>query len=277
MQSPGKSALWTGRVLTLLAALPFIPSALMKFSGSAEVVQGFEHFGWPASAITTLAILELGSVVLYWLPPFSFLGAILLTGYLGGAIATHLRLGEAVPMQVAMGVLIWGGLFLREPKLRVLLPVWGGDRLFEREIEIDCPREEIFAYIKLLKNFKNWNPFLKADPGIKVEYTGIDGQIGFVSAWDGRRSGSGEQEITKIKEGERIEFELRFKKPFQATNTGYFATSPGANGKTKVSWGMYAKPVFPMTVFGLFCRMSKMMNNSFDTGLNDLKSILEKR
>jgi len=275
-RSPGQAALWTGRVLSFLAALPFLPSAAMKFSGGPEVVQGFEHLGWPVSVIATIAILESMSVVLYLLPPFSFLGAILLTGYLGGAIAAHVRLGEPVYMHVAIGLLIWGGLFLREPRFRALLPVWARECLYEREIEINRPREEVFAYLKFLENFRNWNPFLKTDPGAQVDYSGTDGQIGSVAAWSGGRSGAGEQEITRIVEGEKIEFELRFKKPFQATNTGYFTARSTANGKTIVSWGMYSQPVFPMTVLGLFFGMKRMMNKSFDAGLSDLKSILEK-
>jgi len=73
--------------------------------------------------ITRIAILEVTCVALYLIPQVSVVGAILLTGYLGGAISTHLRVSEAVVIQVALGVLVWGGLYLREPRLREILPV----------------------------------------------------------------------------------------------------------------------------------------------------------
>ncbi|MBI3594103.1 MAG: DoxX family protein [Nitrospirae bacterium] len=114
---------WAGRVVTVLVALPFFLSAFMKFSGNPKMVQGWNHLGWPESMVTVIAILEITSVLLYLVPQTSTLGAILMTGYLGGAIATHLRIGEPVFMQVLFGVLIWGGLYLRESSLRQILPI----------------------------------------------------------------------------------------------------------------------------------------------------------
>jgi len=73
--------------------------------------------------ITRIAILEVICVALYLIPQVSIVGAILLTGYIGGAISTHLRVSEAVIIQVALGVLVWGGLYLREPRLREILPI----------------------------------------------------------------------------------------------------------------------------------------------------------
>ena len=87
------------------------------------MVQSWNHLGWPDSMVTVIAILEVICVVLYLIPLVSVLGAILLTGYIGGAISTHLRIGEPVVMQVVFGVLIWGGLYLREPRLREILPI----------------------------------------------------------------------------------------------------------------------------------------------------------
>jgi hypothetical protein len=114
---------WVGRGLSALAAFPFLMSAGMKFVGGPQMAQGWAHFGWPESMAITVGILELGSVVLYLIPQVSVLGAIVLTGYLGGAIATHLRLQEAVYVHVVIGLLIWGGLYLREPRLKALLPI----------------------------------------------------------------------------------------------------------------------------------------------------------
>ena len=115
---------WIGRGMTALAVLPFLFRVFMKFSRSPQLLEGWTpHFGWPESLITTIAILEAASVMLYLIPRISVLGAIVLTGYLGGAISTHVRIGEGVVVHVIIGVLIWGGLYLREPRLREILPI----------------------------------------------------------------------------------------------------------------------------------------------------------
>lgn len=112
----------TGIILTGLISVPFVMSAVMKFKGGPEMAEGWKHFGWPEESQMMLGILEIMSVLFYMIPKTTVLGAILLTGYLGGAIATHLRLGEAVPQQVVFGVVIWGALYLRDERLRQLLP-----------------------------------------------------------------------------------------------------------------------------------------------------------
>lgn len=115
--------IWAGRTATVIAALPFVPSAIMKLMEHPKVFEGMNHLGLPESLITPLGILELLCVVVYLIPMTTILGAILLTGYIGGAILTHLRIGEAVYFQIALGLLIWLGPYLREPRLRELLPL----------------------------------------------------------------------------------------------------------------------------------------------------------
>lgn len=114
---------WTGRVVSFLGALPFAPSAAMKLLRHPEVVKGMTHLQLPESMILPLGILELLCLVAYAVPRTAVLGAILLTGYLGGAMLTHLRIGEPVYLHVGLGVFLWLGLFLREPRLRELLPL----------------------------------------------------------------------------------------------------------------------------------------------------------
>ena len=114
---------WAGRAISALTALVFVISASMKLKGGAEVMQGIAHLGLPESLIVPLAILEASCVALYLVPATSVLGAILLTGYMGGAICTHLRVGDPVYVQVALGVLVWLGLYLREKRLRGLIPL----------------------------------------------------------------------------------------------------------------------------------------------------------
>ena len=118
-----KAALWTGRVLSTLPILGFLLSAAMKFSKSPELAKGFEHLQLPPSFATGLGILELTCTVIYAIPRTAVLGAILLTGYLGGAILTHLRVGDPVYTHIVLGVMIWGGLYLRDPRLRALIPL----------------------------------------------------------------------------------------------------------------------------------------------------------
>ena len=114
---------WVGRVTSVLVALVFLMSAFLKLKGGAEVMQGMAHLGLPESLIMPLAILEVSCAVIYLIPATSVLGAILLTGYMGGAICTHLRVGDPFFIQITLGVFVWLGLFLRERRLAGLIPL----------------------------------------------------------------------------------------------------------------------------------------------------------
>ena len=114
---------WVGRVISVLVSLVFAMSAFMKLKGGAEVTQGMAHLGLPESLIIPLAILEISCVVIYLIPATSVLGAILLTGYIGGAICTHWRVGDPFFLQIALGILVWLGLYLRENRLKGLIPL----------------------------------------------------------------------------------------------------------------------------------------------------------
>ena len=113
---------WLGRVITLIATFPFLPSLYMKLRPPPEFPQQMAHLGMPASIVPTLAVLEGLCILLYLIPRTSVLGAILFTGYLGGAICTHLRVGEGIFLHVIIGGLIWLGIYLREPRLWQVLP-----------------------------------------------------------------------------------------------------------------------------------------------------------
>jgi len=114
---------WVGRVISVLPSLVFAISAFMKLKGGAEVMEGMAHLGLPEPLIVPLAILEISCVVIYLIPATTVLGAILLTGYIGGAICTHLRVGDPFFLQIAIGILVWLGLYLRESRLRELIPL----------------------------------------------------------------------------------------------------------------------------------------------------------
>jgi hypothetical protein len=114
---------WAGRAISALLTPLFLMGVVMSLTKNPQAVEGLAKYGWPASALTTIALLELVSLVVYLIPPTAVLGAVLLTGYLGGAVATHLRAGESPAMAVVVGILVWLGLWLREPRLRALLPL----------------------------------------------------------------------------------------------------------------------------------------------------------
>ena len=123
MASASGKIVWVGRVISILVSLLFAMSALMKLRGGPEVIQGMAHLGLPESLIVPLAILEISCVVIYLIPATSVLGAILLTGYIGGAICTHWRVGDPFFIQIALGIFVWLGLYLRENRLKALIPL----------------------------------------------------------------------------------------------------------------------------------------------------------
>ena len=117
-----KKTLWTGYVLSALPSLMLLFSATMKLVHPPQLDEGFVHLGIPVSHAFGLGVLELSCTIIYLIPRTSVIGAILLTGYLGGAIQTHLRVGDAFVAQFIFGVVIWGGLYLRDVRLRALIP-----------------------------------------------------------------------------------------------------------------------------------------------------------
>lgn len=124
--SVSKKVLWTSWIVSAVPALMLLMSAVMKFANPAAVVEGFAKLGWPDSYAPGLGIVEVSCTLIYLVPRTSVLGAILLTGFLGGATATHVRIGD--PSFVGpffLGVLVWLGLYLREGRLRPLIPLRG--------------------------------------------------------------------------------------------------------------------------------------------------------
>jgi hypothetical protein len=125
--TPSKAALITGWTLSLLVSALFLFSAFMKLTANPMAVQGFATFGFAPDLLFSIGVLELACVILYLIPPINVLGAIVLTGYLGGALVTELRVGHPIYGHIVFGILIWGGLYLREPRLRQLIPLRRAD------------------------------------------------------------------------------------------------------------------------------------------------------
>ena len=122
-----KKALWAGRIISALPVLFLLMDGVMKLIKPVMVVEATVKLGYPATVIVPLGIVLLTCTVIYVIPRTSVLGAILLTGYLGGAVATHVRVGDPlfshVLFPVYLGMMIWLGLYLRDNGLRALVPV----------------------------------------------------------------------------------------------------------------------------------------------------------
>ncbi len=127
VESSAKKRSTAGYVLTGLVAAFLTFDTVMKLLQLAPAVQGTTELGYPAGTVVVIGAIELVCLVLYLIPPTSVLGALLLTGYLGGAIATHVRVGSPLPTHtlfpVYVALVLWGGLYLREPRLRALVPL----------------------------------------------------------------------------------------------------------------------------------------------------------
>lgn len=119
-----KAMFWSGWVVTALPAFALTMSAVMKLTQAKDVVEGFAKFGFPLELAAPIGIVELICVVVYLIPQTAVLGAILATGYLGGAVVTHVRVQDGMfAPPIIIGVLVWLGLFLRDARVRALIPV----------------------------------------------------------------------------------------------------------------------------------------------------------
>jgi len=118
-----KKMLWTGRVISALPAILFIVGGLFAIINPASMAQGMEHLGYPAHLARTIGALEIICGVLYLIPRTAVLGAILLTGYLGGATASHVRIGEPPIMPLVVAAFVWLGIYLREHRLHAITPL----------------------------------------------------------------------------------------------------------------------------------------------------------
>ncbi|MGA9979676.1 MAG: DoxX family protein [Candidatus Sulfotelmatobacter sp.] len=117
------TSLWAGRILSALPVLLFVFTGMFCLLKPAAAQQGFVHYGYLNGALLRIAIVELACAILYAIPRTFVLGAIVLTGYLGGATATHVRVGEPFFLPIIVGIVVWLGLFLRDGRLRALIPL----------------------------------------------------------------------------------------------------------------------------------------------------------
>ena len=147
----------------------------------------------------------------------------------------------------------------------------------ERQITIERPKQEVFDYVRLLRNQNNFSKWATMDPAMKQDYKGTDGEAGFVSSWESDKKdvGKGEQTIAGVTEGERIDYDLHFIEPFESRSKAYLITEPVSDSQTKVTWGFTGKMNYPMNLMQLFMNMEDMIGDDLNTGLTNLKHILE--
>ena len=147
----------------------------------------------------------------------------------------------------------------------------------EREVTINKPVDSVFKYLKYLKNQNEFSVWANIDPNMKSTFTGTDGAVGAISAWESKvkEVGIGEQEITKINEGKRLDFEIRFKEPMNDTAMGFMSTEMVSENQTKVKWGINGIIPYPINLMLPFMKMDQMIGNDLQKGLENLKAKME--
>ncbi len=178
-------------------------------------------------------------------------------------------------MRILKKVLIALGVLIAIPL--ILAAFTKKEYAVEKEVTINKSKQEVFDYIKSLKNQEKFSKWASMDPDMERTYSGTDGTVGFVAGWksDNPDVGVGEQEIISIKNGERIDFELRFMEPFEASDKAYMTTESVGNNQTKVKWGFNGRMDYPMNFMMVFMDMEEMIGNDFAIGLENLKGNLE--
>ncbi|MCF6133420.1 SRPBCC family protein [Flavobacterium wongokense] len=142
-----------------------------------------------------------------------------------------------------------------------------------RNVSINASRQKVFDYVKLLKNQDNFNKWVMADPMTKKEFSGTDGTVGFIYAWNGKKSGEGEQEIINILEGKKIETEIRFVRPFPSIAYADMVIESESDTQTKLTWSNASTMKYPINI--MLPMIEKMLAKDMDTSLATLKNILE--
>ncbi|MCC6373157.1 MAG: SRPBCC family protein [Bacteroidia bacterium] len=145
-----------------------------------------------------------------------------------------------------------------------------------KTISINKPAAEVYNYLKLTKNQDNFSVWNMADPNMKKDYMGTDGTVGFKYSWDStnKNVGAGEQEIKSLSENKSIDYEIRFTRPMKNVANGGFVLESKSPNETSVSWCFNGPMIFPMNL--MKSMFEKMLGKDLESGLNNLKGILEK-
>jgi uncharacterized protein YndB with AHSA1/START domain len=298
---------WIGWIISILPALALIASGSLKVMNIKP--EGSPDTGWSESAMFGLGIVEIGSALLYLFPPTAVLGAIVMTGYLGGATATHVRIGDPmIYLPIIVGVLAWFGLLLRDTRLRAILP-WrhnssvaptGGflagfakfvltlgaiagvlagliaamptDYRITRSTTIDAPPEKVFEQVNNFHKWGAWSPWLEYDPNAKVTIEGGPGKDATYK-WSGNdKIGEGIITMTESQPYERIKLKLQFIRPWQDTPNAEFTFKPKEN-KTEITWIMTGERDYKHKAIGVV--FDPIIGKQFEKGLEKIKAVVE--
>lgn len=302
---------WIGRFLSLPPAALLTMSGVMKLAKPDMVVEGWAKSGYPASALLPLGVIELTATLLFLIPQTAVLGAVILTGYLGGATGVHVRAGDSwgeIFTPVIIGVVLWLALVLRDRRLRALLPIrfaanpeqrtsifvkifavlgfvaigaatFVAQRPDEysvsRSIKIAAPPEVIFPHMNNLRKSNEWSPWMKLDPNMTITHTGPEEGQGANYKWVGNdKVGEGSLTIVESRPNELVKSELKFVRPMEDVATVDFALQPDGN-ETLVTWKIYGPQQFLQKAVCMFMNMDAMIGKDFDTGLQNLKTLVE--
>ena len=147
----------------------------------------------------------------------------------------------------------------------------------ERKITINKHRTIIYDYLRYLKNQEQYSKWVMTDANMKKSFRGTDAQTGFVYAWDStdKQVGAGEQEIISLTENKRIDYEIRFIRPFAGVAQSYFLLESVGNDQTIVKWGFTSSMKYPMNIMMLFISVDKMLGDDLAISLKTLKAVVE--
>lgn len=150
------------------------------------------------------------------------------------------------------------------------------DFRLEKQVVINKPKQQVYNYMKMIRNQEQYSVWVMKDPNIKLVYTGTDGTVGFKSAWESndKNVGIGEQEIIKLNEGESMDVEIRFQKPFVATNYAHNELTAISDAQTKLVQAFTGSSKYPMNIMNLF--MDSLVGKAMQQNLENLKNNIEK-
>lgn len=146
-----------------------------------------------------------------------------------------------------------------------------------RTVMINRPKAEVYAYIRQLQKQPLWMPWFLNDPKGVIKFKGEDGKEGAASYWKGYNKIEGIQKITKVRDGKLLETQLLFLRPYKTLSLNYMAVKEVEPDRTKMVWGLKGAHRFPASVLMLFYGMDRAVGKDFETGLNSLKTILERK
>ena len=146
-----------------------------------------------------------------------------------------------------------------------------------RSVNIERSNTDVYEYLRFLENHENFTTWSQMDPKMTTTYSGPEGNVGSIYKWNSKDEnvGIGEQEITQLIPNEKIEFDLRFKKPWESNAKAYLSMTSESDNETQVTWGISGETPWPWNITLLFMDMDSQLGQDLESGLNNLKNILE--